>query len=192
MGTPLLSPGSWCAQGFVCALQECVSPVLCKFWQLYCGVNGNLLQKGLCHIQVYCTQSPCSCGRPLLTCTSTGDTQIQFWLSLCGVSGSWCAQGFLEPSKRLWRVQVLILNVISPLLPSCWGFFFALGCGVSLFGGIQHSPVMVVQQRVLILEFSQEKMSTRPSIPSSSSSVHLHRIVNDPLKNSSQILCLES
>ena len=27
----LLSPGSWCAQGFVCALQESVSPVLCKF-----------------------------------------------------------------------------------------------------------------------------------------------------------------
>ena len=71
-----LSPGSWCAQGFVCVLQECVSPVLCKFWQLYYGVNGNLLQKGLYYIQVYCTQSPCSCGRPLLTCTSTGDTQI--------------------------------------------------------------------------------------------------------------------
>ena len=25
----LLSPGSWCAQGFVCALQEFVSPDLC-------------------------------------------------------------------------------------------------------------------------------------------------------------------
>ena len=27
----LLSPGSWFAQGSVCALQESVSPVLCKF-----------------------------------------------------------------------------------------------------------------------------------------------------------------
>ena len=27
----LLSPGSWCAQGFVCALQESVSPVQWKF-----------------------------------------------------------------------------------------------------------------------------------------------------------------
>ena len=27
----LLSPGSWCAQGFVCALQKPVSPVPCKF-----------------------------------------------------------------------------------------------------------------------------------------------------------------
>ena len=32
-------------------------------------------------------------------------------------------------------------NMILPLLPSCWGFSFALGRGVSFFGGIQHSPV---------------------------------------------------
>ena len=31
VGTLLLSPGSWCAPGFVCALQESVSPVLWKF-----------------------------------------------------------------------------------------------------------------------------------------------------------------
>ena len=31
VGTLLFSPGSWCAQGFVCALQESVSPVLWKF-----------------------------------------------------------------------------------------------------------------------------------------------------------------
>ena len=35
----------------------------------------------------------------------------------------------------------LILNVILPLVPSCWGFPFALGRGVSFFGGIQHAPV---------------------------------------------------
>ena len=33
-----------CTQGSVCALQESVSPVLCKFWRLYSGVNGDLLQ----------------------------------------------------------------------------------------------------------------------------------------------------
>ena len=27
--------------------------VLCKFWWLYGGVNGDLLQEGLCHAQVY-------------------------------------------------------------------------------------------------------------------------------------------
>ena len=31
MGSLLLSPGFWGIQGFVCALQESVSPVLCKF-----------------------------------------------------------------------------------------------------------------------------------------------------------------
>ena len=31
MGTLLRSPDSWCTQGFVCALQESVSPLLWKF-----------------------------------------------------------------------------------------------------------------------------------------------------------------
>ena len=57
-----------------------------------CGVNGNLLQEGLCHTQVCFTQSPCPCGRPLLIHTSSGDMQTRFWLTLCGVSGSWYAQ----------------------------------------------------------------------------------------------------
>ena len=78
VGSLLLSPESWCTQGFVCTLQESVSPVLCKFWRLCGRVNGNLLQEGLCHTQVCCTQSPCPCGRPLLTCSFSGDTQTQF------------------------------------------------------------------------------------------------------------------
>ena len=31
VGSLLLSPGSWCKQGFVYALQESVSPILCMF-----------------------------------------------------------------------------------------------------------------------------------------------------------------
>ena len=46
-----------------------------------------------------------------------------------------------EPSERLWEVRGLILNAILPLLLSCWGFSFALGHGVSFFGGTRHSPV---------------------------------------------------
>ena len=42
-------------------------PVLCKFWQVYGGVNGNLLQEGLCHTQVCCTQSFCPCSSSLMT-----------------------------------------------------------------------------------------------------------------------------
>ena len=83
VGSLLVSSGSWCTQGFVCALQESVSPVLCKFWWLCGGVNGDFLQGGLCHTQVYCTQSSCPFSSPLLKCNSSGDTQTQFCLSLC-------------------------------------------------------------------------------------------------------------
>ena len=66
----LLSPGSWCTQSSVCALQESISPFLTKFWQICGGVNGALQQEGLCHTQVCCAQSPCPCSRPLLTLPS--------------------------------------------------------------------------------------------------------------------------
>ena len=49
VGSLLFPPGSWCAQGSVCALWSPVSPVPCKFWWLYDGVNGNLLHEILCH-----------------------------------------------------------------------------------------------------------------------------------------------
>ena len=87
------------------------SPVLCKFWRLYGGINGNLLQEGLGHTQVCCSQSPCLCRSPLLTRPSSGDTHTQLCLSLCGVSGSWCAQAMLETSEHLWKAWGLILNV---------------------------------------------------------------------------------
>ena len=130
------------AHGSVCTLQEFIS----QSCQLYGGVNGDLLQEGLCHTQVCCTQSPCPCSRPLLTWTSSGDTHTQFWLSLCEVSRSWCTHGLFEPSECLWWVWGWILNAISPLLLSCWGFSFALGCGVSFSHGIQHSLFNGVQQ----------------------------------------------
>ena len=78
VGLLLLSPESWCTQGSLCILQESVSSVLCKFWRFYGRVNGDLLHEGLWHTQVCYTQSPCPCGRPLLTCTFAGDTQTQF------------------------------------------------------------------------------------------------------------------
>ena len=58
----------------------------------------------------------------------------------------------------------MILNVILPLLPSCWGFSFALGSEVSFFLVVSNILLsMAIQQQVAILEFSQEKTSTRPS-----------------------------
>ena len=52
-----------------------------------------------------------------------------------------CTKVLFGPSEHLWWVWGLILHGISPLLPSFWGFSFALGHGVSFFGGIQHPPV---------------------------------------------------
>ena len=70
-------------------------------WQFYGGVNGTLLQEGLCHpLDDPGLQHPESL--PLWQATADpclsrrySNTQRQVWLSLCGASGSWCAQGFV-------------------------------------------------------------------------------------------------
>ena len=95
------APFSWVLvhTRFHLSLQESVSPVLYKFWQLNGGVIGNLFQEGLCHTQVCCSQSAYLCGSPLLTCASTGNTQTQFCLSLCGVSVS--STGLRETDSSL-------------------------------------------------------------------------------------------
>lgn len=79
-------------------------------------------------------QSLCLRSRPLLTHTSSGDPQ-----TLRGGSGSVSCGGhrsfpsvlahrvLFVPSKCLWQLQGLILNVIVTLLPSYFSFHFALG-----------------------------------------------------------------
>ena len=42
LGTLLLSPGPWCAQGSVCALQESVSPMLWKFCKNPTGLQSQI------------------------------------------------------------------------------------------------------------------------------------------------------
>ena len=73
--------------------------------------------------------------------------KTQLWLSLCGVYGSWCLQGLFEPSEHLWWIRGLIINAISPLLSSFWGFSFALGHGVSFLVGSNLLLPMFVQQQ---------------------------------------------
>ena len=113
--------------------------------QLYDGANANLLQEGLCHTlcdPVLLNPEPRHCSRPLLTHTSTGDTQtLKGRSSSVPVGFSGTLKVLFEPSKHLWWVWGLILNAILLLLPSFLGFSFALGPEVSFFGGIQHSPV---------------------------------------------------
>ena len=107
--------------------------------------NGDLLQEDLCHTQVCCTQSHGPCDSPLLTHTSTGDTQHSSVSVSVGSLGPWV---LFEPSERLWWERGLMLNANSPLLPSCWGFSFALGCGVS-----PHSCSSAMQPQLQHLSF---------------------------------------
>ena len=118
--------------------------------------------------QVSCTQSPCPCSRLLLTHTSTGDTQTlkgRFGSVTMGSPRPGAHKVLFEHSESLVGMGLDSKYDFAPPIVLL-GFIFALGCGVSLFGGIQHSPV-VVQQRVIILGFSQEKMSALPSTPTS-------------------------
>ena len=99
--------------------------------------NGDLLQKALgqhrcprCPWPGQPTVAPRLCSRLLDTHSSSVLWVHCFFLLGPGV-----------PSEHLWQVWGLILNVILPLLPSCWDFSFAVGYGVSFFGGVQHSPV---------------------------------------------------
>ena len=73
VGSLLLSPGSWCTRLCLCPPRVCFPSAVLVLVALR-WVNGNLLQEGLCHTQVYCTQSPCPCSSPVLTRTSSGDT----------------------------------------------------------------------------------------------------------------------
>ena len=139
-----------------CAFQVSVSPILWKFYNdvplaskvIFPG-SSHLLTSSMvrlmatsstrayatwCMTQVCCSHSPCHWGRPLLTCTSAGETQ-----TIKGHPGSVSLASLclgvhkilFDPSKHLWWVWSLTLTAILPLQLSCWGFSFALGPGVS-------------------------------------------------------------
>ena len=70
-------------------------PVLCTFWYLYGGVNGDLLQEGLFHTQVGCTQSPS-------LRQTTADPDLRRRRSNTVLSQPLCEQALFEPSEHLW------------------------------------------------------------------------------------------
>ena len=115
--------------------------------QLYGVANDDLLQEGFCHtlcVSGLLQPEPCPHGRPLLTRASTGDTQTlkgRSGSASVGLLGPGAHKVLFEPSEHAWWVRGLILNMILPLLLSCWGFSFAFRHCISFFGGIQHSPV---------------------------------------------------
>ena len=109
VGSLFLSPGYWCTQGFVCVLQESVSPVLCKFWWLCGGVNVKLLQEGLCHTQVCCTQRPWPCGNKGPSSQSYGFSSGHVWMWELDYKESWAPKNWC-----FWTV-VLEKTLESPL-----------------------------------------------------------------------------
>ena len=136
-------------------------PPLLFTWSKLCGVNednGDLLQKVPC--MHCCTQWPQPCSRPPLTHASAGDSWTLLGKSgsvSCGVTASfsWVLVhiSFCLCSPRVYFPVLLWLL----LCPWTWDIFFLVASNIFL--------LMVVQQHVVILEFSQEKMSTRPSTP---------------------------
>ena len=71
---------------------------------------------------------------------------------------------------ELRQVRCLILNAISPLLWSCWGFFLVLGCEVSFSVGSDILLLTAVQQQAVILELLQKIRAHPSTLPSWSQS----------------------
>ena len=109
LGSLLLSPGCWCTRLSLCPPSVCF-PVLCKFWRLYGGVHGDLLQERLCHTQVCCTQSPWQ---------STSDPYLHRRCSGSSVSvsvGSLCTRFVWAPLRSLTGME---FDSKSEFAPSC-------------------------------------------------------------------------
>ena len=112
-------------------------------WTIYGGVNGDLLPEGLCHTQVYCTQSPCPCSSPLLTHTTAGDTVLaQFlWglLVLVQTRFVWALRASLASMGFDSKCNFAPPTVFLGLLFCCWtwGIFFLVVSNVILSMAIQ-------------------------------------------------------
>ena len=146
-------------------------------WQLYTGSNGDILQMNICHtisFRSVAARIPNSTQvtAELCLCRIHSNTQSQVWFSLLWKSlthslGPGVHKVLFVPSEHLWLVWDLTLNVTVPLLSSCWGFSFALVCGVSFFGGIQHFPVNGCLATVWDFGVLAGKMSVHPfTLPS--------------------------
>ena len=125
MESLFLSPGSWCTR-FYCSLQGSISQSHVSSGSSTVGLMVTFSKKTSAIPTLRAPVPAADHCQPV----PPQETLKYSSVCLCGVSGSWCVQGLFEPSKRPWKEQGLILNENLPLLPSCWGFSFALGRGV--------------------------------------------------------------
>ena len=79
-----------------------VSPVLCKFWRLYGGLMVTSSKRTYAIPRSGASRAPAS---SLMTHTSGGDTQTQFWLSLCG------ALCVLVCTRFVWALPVSLTGM---------------------------------------------------------------------------------
>ena len=141
-------------------------------WWLYCGANGDLLQEEFCPT----LDLPALLQPELLSLWQASadlcfhrrhsNTQRKVCLSLLwGLYALMSTRICVSPLSICGRYGVLFLNVIFLLLPSRWGFSFALWCGLSFFGGIQYSPVNGCSAASCNFGVLTGDMSARPSTP---------------------------
>ena len=99
------APFSWVPvhTGSVCTLLESVSQSCVSSGGSVVGLMATSSQRAYAIPKSAAPRAP-ALRQPLLTRTSAGDTQTQLCLSLCGLSGSWHAQGLFESSERVWWV----------------------------------------------------------------------------------------
>ena len=154
VGSLLLPPGFWCVQGSVCASkslfpQPCVSSggsmvglMVTSSKRAY-AIPMSAVPRAPASAAGHCWPIPL---QETLRHSSVSVSVGSLW-DLC------CAQCLFEPFEHPWRVWGLIL-------PFCWGGSLVLRRGVFFLVGPNILLSMVVQQWAVILEFSQEKMSS--------------------------------
>ena len=119
VGSLLVSPGSWCAQDSVCALQGSISQS-CEFWQRCGGVRGDLLQEGF---------TPCPSllhPEPLPLRQSTADLYLHRRCS--NTATHWRDQNRTHSSgkctvvqtvKKMFNCQILLCHLFDPYQLEC-------------------------------------------------------------------------
>ena len=108
VGSLLLSPASWCTQALIVPSQSlfpqsCVSSggsmvglMVTSSKRAY-AIPRSTASRAPAPSAVHCWPMP------------SQETPKHSSVSVCGVSGSWCAQGWFEPFEHLWWVWDLIL-----------------------------------------------------------------------------------
>ena len=111
-GVTALFPGSQYAQFCLCPPRVCFpSPVYILMALWWVKVTSSKRAYAMPSFPAPRTPAPTA-----VHCwpVPSGDTHTPFCLSLCGISGSWCAQGKFEPSEHLCWVWGLILTWFCP------------------------------------------------------------------------------